>query len=74
MGSVVAYAPRRVQNELESLGLKALEDLCTIGTTPWTSYQPVARPLPKHRTTQAQNKRTHTHTHTHTCTHKTSML
>jgi hypothetical protein len=30
--------------------------------TPWTSDQPVARPLPTHRTTQTQNKRTHTHT------------
>jgi hypothetical protein len=28
--------------------------------TPWTSDQPVARPLPKHRTTQTQNKRIHT--------------
>jgi hypothetical protein len=37
----------------------------TEGRTPWTSDQPVARPLPKHRTTQTQNKRTHTHTHTH---------
>jgi hypothetical protein len=26
--------------------------------TPWTSDQPVARPLPKYRTTQTQNKRT----------------
>jgi hypothetical protein len=26
------------------------------------SDQPVARPLPKHTTTQTQNKRTHTHT------------
>jgi hypothetical protein len=29
------------------------------GGTPWTSDQPVARPLPKHRTTQTQNKRIH---------------
>jgi hypothetical protein len=28
----------------------------TDGRTPWTSYQLVARPLPKHRTTQTQNK------------------
>jgi hypothetical protein len=28
--------------------------------TPWTSDQPVARPLPKHRATQSQNKRIHT--------------
>jgi hypothetical protein len=26
------------------------------GRTPWTSDQPVARPLPIHRTTQTQNK------------------
>jgi hypothetical protein len=33
----------------------------TDGRTPWTSVQPVARPLPKHRITQTQNKHTHTH-------------
>jgi hypothetical protein len=32
----------------------------TVGRTPWTSDQLVARPLPKHRTTQTQNKRIHT--------------
>jgi hypothetical protein len=32
----------------------------TIGTTPWTGDQHVARPLPTHRTTQIQNKRTQT--------------
>jgi hypothetical protein len=31
----------------------------TEGRTPWTSDQPVARPLPTHRTTQTQNKHTH---------------
>jgi hypothetical protein len=41
-------------------------DLYTIGRTPWTGNQPVARPLPKYRTTQTQNKREHTRTHTHT--------
>jgi hypothetical protein len=41
-------------------------DLTTMGRTPWTSDRPVARPLPKYRTTQTQkNVRTHTHTHTH---------
>jgi hypothetical protein len=34
--------------------------LYTVGRTPWTGDQPVARPLPKHRTTQTQNKRTQT--------------
>jgi hypothetical protein len=28
----------------------------TVGRTPWTEDQPVARPLPTHRTTQTQNK------------------
>jgi hypothetical protein len=31
----------------------------TVGRTPWTGDQPVARPLPTHRTTQTQNKHTH---------------
>jgi hypothetical protein len=34
--------------------------LYTVGWTPWTGDQPVARPLPTHRTTQTQNKRTQT--------------
>jgi hypothetical protein len=34
-------------------------DLYTIDKTPWTGDQPVAKPLPKCRTTQTQNKRTH---------------
>jgi hypothetical protein len=32
--------------------------LHTIGRAPWTGHQPVAWPLPTHRTTQTQNKRT----------------
>jgi hypothetical protein len=32
----------------------------TAGRTPWTGNQPVVRPLPTRRTTQAQNKRTQT--------------
>jgi hypothetical protein len=35
-------------------------DHFTDGRTPWTSDQLVARPLPKHRTTQTQNKHIHT--------------
>jgi hypothetical protein len=31
------------------------------GRTSWTSDQPVARSLPKHRTTQTQNKHIHKH-------------
>jgi hypothetical protein len=33
----------------------------TIGWSPWTGDQPVARPLPKHRTAQTQNEDTRTH-------------
>jgi hypothetical protein len=32
----------------------------TVGMTPWMGDQPVARPLPAHRTAQTQNKRTQT--------------
>jgi hypothetical protein len=35
--------------------------LYTVGRTPWKGDQPVARPLPTHRTTQTQNKRTQTY-------------
>jgi hypothetical protein len=35
----------------------------TVGSTPWTGDQPVARPQPTHRTAQTQNKRTHTYIH-----------
>jgi hypothetical protein len=34
------------------------ESYYTVGSTPWTGDQPVARLLPAHRTTQTQNKRT----------------
>jgi hypothetical protein len=34
--------------------------LYTVGRIPWTGDQTVARPLPTHRTTQTQNKRTQT--------------
>jgi hypothetical protein len=34
--------------------------LYTVGRTPWTGDQPVARPIPTYRTTQTQNKRTQT--------------
>jgi hypothetical protein len=36
--------------------------LYTVGRTPWTGDQPVARPLPTHRAAQTQNKRTQTST------------
>jgi hypothetical protein len=35
--------------------------LYTVGRTPWTANQPVARPLPTHRTPQTQNKCIHRH-------------
>jgi hypothetical protein len=35
--------------------------LYTVGRIPWTGDQPVARPLPIHRTTQTQNKCTQRH-------------
>jgi hypothetical protein len=35
--------------------------LDTVGRTPWTGDEPVARPLPMYRTTQTQNKRTQTY-------------
>jgi hypothetical protein len=35
-------------------------NLYTVGRTPWTGDHPLARPLPTHRTTQTQNKRTQT--------------
>jgi hypothetical protein len=34
----------------------------TVGKPPWTADQPVARPLPVHRTEQTQNKRIYTST------------
>jgi hypothetical protein len=33
----------------------------TDGKTPWTSDQPVTRPLPTHKTTRTQNKRIQRH-------------
>jgi hypothetical protein len=35
-------------------------NLHRVGRTPWTGDEPIARPLPTHRTTQTQNKRTQT--------------
>jgi hypothetical protein len=37
--------------------------LYKVGRTPWTGDQPDSRPLPTHRTTQSQNKRTQTSMH-----------
>jgi hypothetical protein len=38
-------------------------NLYTDRRTPWTGDQPIARPLPTHKTTQTQNKRTQTTMH-----------
>jgi hypothetical protein len=46
-----------------SVGIVRLRTKATefsFSRTPWTSDQHVARPLPKHRTTQTKNKRIHT--------------
>jgi hypothetical protein len=60
---------RNVLFSLSIYGCTALVDLgrffsflilYTVGKTPCTGDQPVARPLPIHRSTQTQNKRTQT--------------
>jgi hypothetical protein len=45
----------------------------TNGRTPWTSDQPVARPLPIHRTIQTQNKHTDIHALSGIRTHNPSV-
>jgi hypothetical protein len=40
--------------------LWTLSAFYTVGRTPFKGDQPVARPLPTHRTTQTENKRTKT--------------
>jgi hypothetical protein len=35
--------------------------LYTVGRTPWSEDQTIARPLPTHRTAQTQNKLIHRH-------------
>jgi hypothetical protein len=63
------YIPSSYTVPLRCQGFHFCLDLHTIGRTPWTSDRPVARPLPKYRTTQTQNKCTHAHAHAHTHTH-----
>jgi hypothetical protein len=43
-----------------TLPLLQFLNLYTVGNTPWTGDQPVARPLPTNRITQTMNKRTQT--------------
>jgi hypothetical protein len=47
-------------NPCGPLSLFQFINLYTVGRTSWTADQPVAKPPPTHRTTQAQNKRTQT--------------
>jgi hypothetical protein len=47
--------------------------LHTVGRTPWTGDQPVSSPLPTHRKTQTQNKRTQTSTPNEIRTHYPSV-
>jgi hypothetical protein len=47
--------------------------LYTVSMTPWTSDQPVTKPLPTHRTTQTQNKRTDIHASSEIRTHDPSV-
>jgi hypothetical protein len=49
-----------LQSFVEPRPLSSFLMLYTVVRTPWTGDQPVARPLPTHRTTQTQNRRTQT--------------
>jgi hypothetical protein len=69
-GDVTPWRWRAVQKHLSVYGSTALcwvlaafsvtFIIYTVGRTPWKGDQPVARPLPAHRTAQTQNKRTQT--------------
>jgi hypothetical protein len=52
--SVWLYSP------LDLVRFFSLLILYTVDRIPWTEDQPIARPLPTHRTTRTQNKRTQT--------------
>jgi hypothetical protein len=56
----VTQSSMALQPSVGSWQLFQFLNLYTVGRTPWTRDQPVARPLPTHRTTQTQNKRTQT--------------
>jgi hypothetical protein len=49
-----------VQPFIGPYALFQFHNLYTVGRTPWTGDQPVARPLPTHRTIETQNERTQT--------------
>jgi hypothetical protein len=57
---MVIYLSMALQSYVGPRPLSRCLILYTVGRTPWTGDQPVARPLPTHRTTQTQNKRTQT--------------
>jgi hypothetical protein len=60
------YYLRMAVHSLCALLTFLLFNLCAVGRIPWTGDQPVASPLPTHRTTRAQN--THrTNAHRHSC-------
>jgi hypothetical protein len=50
----------RLYSPCGSWPLSQYLNLHTVGRTPWTGDRTVTRPLPTHRTTQTQNKRTQT--------------
>jgi hypothetical protein len=63
--NIVNYLSTYLSIYLSIYGSTALVDLgrffgflilYTVGRTSWTGFQPVARPLPTHRTSQTQNK------------------
>jgi hypothetical protein len=56
-----SFIHQRLYSPLLGPGLFFSFVIYTDGRTPWTSDQPVARPLPSHRTTQIQNKCAHRH-------------
>jgi hypothetical protein len=58
--NIVLYLSMALQPFVGPWPLFSFLILYTVGRTPWTGDQPVARPLPIHRTTQTQNKRTQT--------------
>jgi hypothetical protein len=47
--------------------------LYTVGRTPWTEHQPVARPLPSHRETQTEQTQTNIHALSGIRTHEPSV-
>jgi hypothetical protein len=56
-----------------NLSTRVSMGLYTVGRTPWTEDQPVARSLPAHRTAQTPNKRTDIHASSGIRTHDPSV-